>query len=177
MIDLKDFHISRIYNSNIEQKFYIYFRNHDTHEYKFSIRIGLTIDDIVYIEVEKLKYFDTLCRLISYTLDLLDIKKDIHKIRYKFSKVNSMSLDMESKMMRVYNMGRIVADIYLDDEYVNLYKFDGIKSEKTDIMCFLSNNNLRIIKNSSSYDADSILDNSKHEILESINYFNFLTKR
>ena len=179
MIDLKNFYISRIYNSNIEQKFYIYFRNHDTHKYKFFIRIGLTIDDIVYIKVDELKYFNTLYKLISHTLDLLDIKRDIHKIRYQYSEHGFISFDDKYEIMKIYHYGHTLADAYLQDDYITLYEYkkSTCMYEKGQNLFLLDQGNISLITADDITSANKLLEDSKSEILAGINYFNFLTKR
>ena len=177
MLDLQNLTIKRIDNSNVSQRFIVHLRNNTNHEYKFTIRIGCTIDDIVHIEVEKSVYFLTLYKIIRQLLNLLDIQRDDHKIRYNFSQYSDISIDLKSKILKIYCLGKEVADVYLNDNCINLYETSYNKYGKTDIFCSINDNDLYVLKGSDLSYANKLLGENKSLILTAINYFNFLAKR
>ena len=178
MLNLKNFKIEKIYESNIERIFEI--QSYVNKPYKFTIRIGLTINDIVYIRVEQFTYFSILCKLVYHVLYLLEIK-DIHnhKIRYHYSNHGFISFDDDYKIMKIYCYGHTLADVYLQDDYIILYEYNKSTCmyEKGDNLFLLNQGNISLIKADDNDAANKLLENCKSEILAGINYFNFLTRR
>lgn len=177
MLNLKNFTIEKIYDSNIEYIFEI--QSYINKLYKFTIRIGLTIDDIVYIKVEQFTYFSILYKLIHHVLHLLEVKRDIHKIRYQYSEYGFISFDDKYEIMKIYYYGHTSADVYLQDDYITLYEFkkSTCMYEKGNNLFLLNQGNISLIRADDNDAANKLLEDCKSEILAGINYFNFLTRR
>lgn len=179
MIDLNRFEIKRTYNSNVSEEFSVYFRNHDDHEYKFTIRVDFKIGgDIVYIDINSLRYFNTLRNIINNILNLLDVEVDSHRIRYTYSKGRYISFDENNEVMKIYCGQILLADVYLQEDYIELYDYNYLTCKsKSSAFCFLDQNKLHLMRADDLDLANKLLEDSKSEILAGINYFNFLTKR
>lgn len=177
MLNLKNFKIEKIYDSNIENIFEL--QSYINKLYKFTIRIGLTINDIVYIKVEQFTYFSILYKLIHHVLHLLEVKRDIHKIRYQYSEYGFISFDDKYEIMKIYHYGHTLADVYLQDDYITLYEYkkSTCMYEKGQNLFLLDQGNISLITADDITSANKLLEDSKSEILAGINYFNFLTKR
>lgn len=177
MLNLKNFKIEKIYDSNIENIFEL--QSYINKPYKFTIRIGLTINDIVYIKVEQFTYFSILYKLIHHVLHLLEVKRDIHKIRYQYSEHGFISFDDKYEIMKIYHYGHTLADVYLQDDYITLYEYkkSTCMYEKGQNLFLLNQGNISLITADDITSANKLLEDSKSEILAGINYFNFLTKR
>ena len=177
MLNLKNFKIEKIYDSNIEQVFEL--QSYINKPYKFTIRIGLTIDDIVYIKVEQFTYFSILYKLIHHVLHLLEVERDIHKIRYQYFEHGFISFDDKYEIMKIYHYGHTLADVYLQDDYITLYEYkkSTCMYEKGQNLFLLAQGNISLITADDITSANKLLEDSKSEILAGINYFNFLTKR
>ena len=177
MLNLKNFKIEKIYDSNIENIFEL--QSYINKPYKFTIRIGLTINDIVYIKVEQFTYFSILYKLIHHVLHLLEVKRDIHKIRYQYSEHGFISFDDKYEIMKIYHYGHTLADVYLQDDYITLYEYkkSTCMYEKGQNLFLLDQGNISLIIADDITSANKLLEDSKSEILAGINYFNFLTRR
>lgn len=178
MLDLQYFHIAGVYKSNIYEEFHVYFSNLGDNIYEFKIRINLT-DDTVFVNVDKLYYFDTLYTLIKHVLKILDIDRSDNSIKYQYTRSNFISFDNKLKIMKVYYGGHTLADVYLQEDYIELYKFNKSTCiyEKSDCLYLLDRDNIRIISADNLTTANVLLENCKEELLAGINYFRFLTKR
>ena len=177
MLNLKNFKIEKMYDSNIEHIFEL--QSYINKPYKFTIRIGLTINDIVYIKVEQFTYFSILYKLIHHVLHLLEVKRDIHKIRYQYSEHGFISFDDKYEIMKIYHYGHTLADVYLQDDYITLYEYkkSTCMYEKGQNLFLLNQGNISLITADDITSANKLLEDSKSEILAGINYFNFLTRR
>ena len=179
MIDLQCFHIDGVYKSNIYEEFHVYFSNLGDKIYEFKIRINLT-NDTVFVNVDKLYYFDTLYTLIKHVLKILDVDRDGHNIKYQYTKSNFISFDSELEIMKVYYGGHTLADVYLQEDYIELYKPNKSirRYEKSGNLFLLDHDNISILRTDDDLNtANKLLESCKSEILAGIKYFNFLTKR
>lgn len=179
MPNIKNFNIVRTYCSNINEDFTIEVLDGYGNDYNFDMSIGLTIDDSIYVDIKKFENFSTLYKLIKSVLSILNIDTDYENIRYKFSDTNYISFKESFNIMKIYTCGHVLADVYIKDGYIILYKFNSktLKYEETDYICIVDNNDIKIIRANNISDANMLLSSMKQEILTAVNYYNFLFKR